>query len=253
MSNTRNTPLLEFAGIGKVYTTESGERVEALDGLDLRIGAGEFVVLLGPTGCGKTTALNLALALDRPDEGTVTLGSALERGLNMPCVFQHYTLFPWRSILHNVAFGLEMRSVPRRERNEHALGLLESVGLAQFADSRPHELSGGMRQRAAIAQALAVEPALLLMDEPFGALDDKTRGELQSTLTELWREQSFATLFVTHSIDEAIMLAGRIVLMTRRPGRIAREFAVDLARPRDPTSPDFVELLIEIREALAEQ
>jgi len=195
----------------------------------------------------------MALGLDSPDTGTVLLGEEVIRGRNMPCVFQHYTLFPWRNILRNVTFGLEMNGVSRKESEERALGLLESVGISFFANSQPHELSGGMRQRAAIAQALAVDPRLLLMDEPFGALDDATRNELQKTLIEIWKEQKFSILFVTHSIDEAIILGTRIIVMSARPGKVAKEFGVELPWPRDITSKPFTSLLVKIRQTLARQ
>jgi len=253
MSDGGRDILMEFEGVGKSYPRESGGSIEALADFDLALGENEFVVLLGPSGCGKTTALNLALGLEEPDCGAIMLAGGLERGRNMPCVFQHYTLFPWRSILQNVVFGAQMKGESRKERLDRGMRLLESVGLAQFAHACPHELSGGMRQRAAIAQALAVEPRLLLMDEPFGALDDSTRGELQRELIEIWRRQGFATLFVTHSIDEALVLGSRIIVMSDRPGRVAGEFVVDLPRPRDVASAPFVDKMVAIRKLLASQ
>jgi NitT/TauT family transport system ATP-binding protein len=241
---------LRLRGVAKTYRSESGATVRALDGIDLTVGEGEFLVLVGPTGCGKTTLLTIVSGLDVHDKGELILGQGLEPGRNMPCVFQHYTLFPWRSALHNVAFGLEMRGRTRRERNAVARDLLTRVGLQGFEHAYPHELSGGMRQRAAIAQALAIGPRLLLMDEPFGAVDDTTRRELQQMVVDLWRESQLTVLLVTHSIDEAVSLADRIVVMSGRPGRIEAEFPVGLPRPRELTSPECTRLFVRIRQAL---
>jgi len=224
---------LELRKVGKVFRSDTGPKVRALENVNLRVLQGEFVTLVGATGCGKTTLLNLIAGLDTADEGNLHLGRGLRFGDNIAHVFQHYTLFPWRTVVSNVSFGLQMRSVPRLERHARAGKLLARVGLKGFEDAYPHELSGGMRQRAAIAQALAIEPKLLLMDEPFGAVDDSTRNELQQMLTDLWQENQTTILFVTHNIDEAIVLGGRVLVFSERPGRIAREFKIDLPRPRD--------------------
>jgi NitT/TauT family transport system ATP-binding protein len=245
------SPVLELRGIGKVFWSESGALVAALGSVDLAIHRGEFVTLLGATGCGKTTLLNIIAGITEPDEGTVHVSDDVRAGQNIAYVFQHYTLFPWRTTRANVAFGLQMRGVPRRQRRDIASDLLTRVGLAGFEKARPHELSGGMRQRAALAQALAIEPALLLMDEPFGAVDDSTRAELQQMLIDLWQDRRMTILFVTHNIDEAILLGSRIVVFGGRPGRVVRRFDVDLPRPREKSLRPYTELFLEIREALS--
>ena len=248
-----DAPMVELAGVGRTYRSDSGLEVDALRAVDLSIRAGEFVVVVGPTGCGKTTLLNLVSGLDRPDAGAIRLSGGLVPGANMPCVMQHYTLFPWRTLLRNVAFGPQMRGVPRGERTLLAEALLAKVGLDGFEDSYPHELSGGMRQRAAIAQALATEPRLLLMDEPFGAVDDATRRELQGMIIDVRREMGLAVLMVTHSIDEAIVLADRVVVLSHRPGRVVAEVPVNLDRPRGEAtraSPEFFAHVNRVRSAL---
>jgi NitT/TauT family transport system ATP-binding protein len=241
---------LTVRGVEKAYRTEAGRATVALRDVNVVVHEGEFVVLLGPSGCGKTTLLNVVAGLDVPDRGEVRLAEGLRPGANMPCVFQHYTLFPWRTILRNVTFGLEMRGVPRRQRRETARALLAKVGLEGVEFAYPHELSGGMRQRAAIAQALAIRPGMLLMDEPFGALDDSNRNELQRMLIDLWEERRFTVLFVTHNIDEAIRLADRVVVFSEPPGHVRREFSVPLPRPRDRLSTAFTGLFMQIRESL---
>jgi ABC-type nitrate/sulfonate/bicarbonate transport system ATPase subunit len=197
--------------------------------------------------------LNLIAGLDTPDEGYLRLGQDLRFGDNIAHVFQHYTLFPWRTAISNVSFGLQMRGVRRSERYRRAAALLARVGLGSFENAYPHELSGGMRQRAAIAQALAIKPKLLLMDEPFGAVDDSTRTELQKMLTDLWQENQTTVLFVTHNIDEAIVLGSRVLVFSERPGHIAREFEIDLPRPRDRMTEEFTDVFIQIRMALSGQ
>jgi len=246
-----NTPIVRMSGLSKQYRTDAGDVVQALSNVDLNVRDGEFLVLIGPTGCGKTTLLNIMAGLDHQDSGTLTRDPELKPGVNMPCVFQHYTLFPWRSLLRNVTFGLQMRGTPRTSRHEAARQLLHKVGLAGFEEAYPHELSGGMRQRAAVAQALAVGPRLLFMDEPFGAVDDSTRGELQRMISQLWMESPITILLVTHSIDEAVTLADRIMVLSDRPGRITQEIPVDMPRPRDPESREYIELFVEVREAVS--
>ncbi|MBN2316376.1 MAG: ABC transporter ATP-binding protein [Sedimentisphaerales bacterium] len=244
---------LELRQVGKVFRSDTGARVKALEDVNLLVHQGEFVTLLGATGCGKTTLLNLIAGLDNVDGGILRLGDGLRFGDNIAHVFQHYTLFPWRTAVSNVSFGLQMRGIPRVERHVRAEALLGKVGLKGFENAYPHELSGGMRQRAAIAQALAIEPKLLLMDEPFGAVDDSTRTELQQMLTDVWQENQTTVLFVTHNIDEAIVLGSRVLVFSERPGRIASEFKIDLPRPRDRMTQEFTQLFIQIRTALSVQ
>jgi len=253
-SSSKEKPLaLELRKVGKIFRSDTGANVKALEDVNLRVHQEEFVTLVGATGCGKTTLLNLIAGLDTADEGSLCLGQGLRFGDNIAHVFQHYTLFPWRTVVSNVSFGLQMRGVPRTERHNRAAVLLAKVGLKGFENAYPHELSGGMRQRAAIAQALAIEPKLLLMDEPFGAVDDSTRTELQQMLTDLWQENQITVIFVTHNIDEAIVLGSRVLVFSERPGKIACEFKIDLPRPRNGMTNEFTKLFIQIRTALSGQ
>jgi NitT/TauT family transport system ATP-binding protein len=245
--------VLELNNISKNFFSDSGETVRALEGFNLLVREGEFITLVGATGCGKTTLLNLIAGLDTPDDGQLCLAEDLRLGQNIAYVFQHYTLFPWRSTLGNVSFGLQMRGIGRNKRKEKALNLLSKVGLAGFENAYPYELSGGMRQRAAIAQALAIKPKLLLMDEPFGALDDSTRRDLQHMLTGLWQENRTTILFVTHNIDEAVVLGEKVLVLSKRPGRIVREFDVELPRPRNTITKEFNDFFMQIRQSLSTQ
>ena len=225
--------MITLRGVSKTF-----ENVVALEGIDLEVATGEFVCLLGPSGCGKSTLLN-AVAGFTEVEGEITANSTKVTGPgpDRGMVFQEYALFPWMTVRKNIAFGLEMR----RERNIAArVGqLLDQLHLTEFADRFPKDLSGGMRQRVAIARLLALDSPILLMDEPFGALDALTRRTLQDELLRIWLETRKTVLFVTHSIEEALYLADRIVVMTPRPGRIERIVDVPLARPRDVASPEF--------------
>jgi NitT/TauT family transport system ATP-binding protein len=237
-------------GIAHDYRTDSGAIVRAVEGVNLAIGRGEFIVLVGPTGCGKTTLLNIAAGLDRPTAGRVTRAVEVRPGDTMPCVFQHYTLLPWRTLHDNVAFGPRLHGAGRRKAQAIAREWIERVGLSGFEHSRPHELSGGMRQRGAIAQALAVDPTMVLMDEPFGALDDATRRDLQRMLIGLRSSSGLTVLFVTHNLDEAIAMGDRVVVMGGRPGRVIDEVNIDLPRPRDPLSKGFTNLFVHLRTRL---
>ncbi|HEC04195.1 MAG TPA: ABC transporter ATP-binding protein [Phycisphaerales bacterium] len=257
-AETNNSPrekpiALELRKAGKIFRSDTGAEVRALEDVNLVVRQGEFVTLVGATGCGKTTLLNLVAGLDTADSGHLRLGQGLRFGDNIAHVFQHYTLFPWRTTLSNVSFGLKMRGVSRRQRQARAAELLARVGLSGFENAYPHELSGGMRQRAAIAQALAIEPKLLLMDEPFGAVDDSTRAELQQMLTDLWQDNHTTIMFVTHNIDEAIVLGSRVLVFTDRPGRVSREFEISLPRPRNRIAGEFTDLFVSIRKSLSGQ
>jgi NitT/TauT family transport system ATP-binding protein len=231
--------------VSKVFLGESGP-VQALAGMSLDVADGEFVCLCGPSGCGKSTLLRIAGGLETPTAGAV----AIRPGAEIAFVFQEHGLFPWLSVLDNAAFGLRMRGVRSRERRAVARRWLGRVGLARFEAAYPHELSGGMRQRLSLARAFAVDPGVLLMDEPLAALDAQTRALLQEELVALWEADRKTVLLVTHSIDEAILLGDRVVVMTDRPGQVKAEFAVDLPRPRTPAAPRFGELRAEIWELL---
>lgn len=227
----------------KVFSSKKGDTT-ALDNINLEIYDDEFVCLLGPSGCGKTTLLRMIGGLDVPTSGKVEIDGKIVDGPSpkMTMVFQEYSLYPWRTIAENVGFGLEMMGVEKEERNKLVSERLADVGLSEFGNSYPHELSGGMRQRAAVARALASDPAVMLMDEPFGALDAQTRNKMQNELLRLWESTKKTILFVTHSVDEAVYMSDRIVILTPRPGKIHKIYEVPLPRPRDRTSVEFANI-----------
>ncbi|MCX9074369.1 MAG: ABC transporter ATP-binding protein, partial [Candidatus Methanoperedens sp.] len=212
--------------------------VIAISDLNLELKDGEFVCLLGPSGCGKTTLLRLVAGLDAPTEGELFLDGKKIEGVNKECgfVFQEYVLFPWRTVKGNIEFGPEVRMVSKDEREKIAQHYIDLVGLRGFEDHYPHELSGGMKQRVGIARAYANDPKLLLMDEPFGALDAQTRNLMQTELLRIWETEHISALFVTHSVDEAVYLSDRVVVMSARPGTVKEIFRNDLPRPRVRTS-----------------
>ncbi|MFF9909100.1 ABC transporter ATP-binding protein [Streptomyces sp. NPDC013457] len=241
------TPKIVFEDVRRVFTvkesttkggsgTRGSREFTAVDGVDLEIAAGEFVALVGPSGCGKSTLLDMLGGLTRPTGGRILLDGApvTGPGLNRGIVFQQYALLPWRTAQGNVEFGLEATGVPRRARAARAREFLDLVGLSGFEDRHPHELSGGMRQRVAIARSLAYDPDVLLMDEPFGALDAQTRESLQDELLRIWQRTGKTVVFITHSIDEAVYLGQRVAVMTSRPGRIKQVVPVVLGS-RDDT------------------
>lgn len=236
-------------------TRDTNHPVHALDDVTLDIGRGEFVILLGPSGCGKSTLLNIVAGFISPSSGRVLHDESEVRGPDRrrTVVFQDYALFPWMTVLENIAFGLKAKGVARSERNDIARGLVSLVHLDGFENRYPHEISGGMKQRAAIARALAPEPDILLMDEPFGALDAQTRVLLQEEVAALSSEAQRTVLFVTHSIEEAVFLGDRIVVMSTRPGRIRSTHKVPFPRPRKPEirrHGDFVAMTQDLWEAL---
>jgi NitT/TauT family transport system ATP-binding protein len=250
-------------GVGKTWAPGGPDAFEALRGVDLATHPGEFVVFLGPSGCGKSTLLYLIAGLKPMTTGEVwSFGERIEGPSPERClIFQQASLFPWLSVWENVSFGLSIRGAGAADRREAARQTLQRVGLSQAMNKRPDELSGGMRQRVAVARALAMRPKVLLMDEPFAALDVQTRAKMQSFLQDVWRDSAASVLFVTHHIDEAIALADRVVVFTARPGRIKAVVPIDSARPRDPFSAEnealrrrLTELLsAEVDAAFAEQ
>ncbi|MEI7432963.1 MAG: ABC transporter ATP-binding protein [Methanomicrobiales archaeon] len=219
-------------------------RSAALVSINLEVQQKEFTCVLGPSGCGKTTLLRIIAGLEKPTTGEVFIGGERVTGPTprMAMIFQDYSLFPWRTVLDNISFGLEMQGMAEEERHKIAGHYLDLIGLCGFGKNFPYELSGGMRQRVAVARALAIDPSVLLMDEPFGALDAQTRNMLQKQLLEIWDKTKKTVLFVTHSVDEAVFMADRIVVLTNRPGTVKEVVNIDLPRPRDRTSQDFAKV-----------
>ncbi len=234
-----------FDDVSKIYPLQDRpEDLTALSGVSFSAQAEEFVCLLGPSGCGKSTLLKMAAGLEFPTEGRVEIDGSAIRSPRSGCgmVFQDYALFPWLTVEQNVGFGLELEGRSKEEVREISQRFIRMVGLNGFEKAYPRQLSGGMKQRVGIARILAMSPRVLLMDEPFGALDSFTRMEMQAELENLWRQQPFTGLFVTHDIEEAVYLADRIVVMTPRPGRVKTIVPVDLDRPRNRTDYTFTEI-----------
>ncbi|HTI16489.1 MAG TPA: ABC transporter ATP-binding protein [Trinickia sp.] len=243
---------IEIRHAGLQFDQPVGAPFVALDDVSLTVEPGEFVSIIGPSGCGKSTLLNVVAGFMKLDSGAATLdGAAITRpGAERGVVFQQYSLFPWMSVRKNVEFGLMMQDVPTAKREATARTLLEVAGLLAFENHYPDQLSGGMKQRVGIVRALATSPRVLLMDEPFGALDAQTRAVMQEVLTNMWQRLRISVLFVTHDIDEAVFLSDRVYVMTSRPGRIKAIIPVDLPRPRTPettTSTEYVALVQRLR------
>ena len=240
------TPKVVIKDVKKIYDGRNGP-VVALNGANLEIRNNEFICVVGPSGCGKSTLLNILAGLLEPTSGEVLVdgkpveGTSVDRGV----VFQQYALFPWLTVKKNVEFGLKLQKKSKEECEEIAMKYIKMVGLEKFTNSYPKELSGGMKQRVAIARAYAVNPSLLLMEEPFGALDAQTRTQLQTELLKTWEEEMKTCFFITHDVEEAILLASRVVVMSARPGRIKEVIDIDIPYPRDQESkmlPRFTEL-----------
>jgi NitT/TauT family transport system ATP-binding protein len=227
-------PKLEARGLSK-YFFKRGTPIEVLSGINFQVSPGEFVAIVGASGCGKTTLLRMADGLEEVSEGALLIDGKerLRPGPDRGFAFQQDTLMPWRNVLKNVALGLELQGRPREQNLEQAARFIEMVGLKGFERHYPHELSGGMRQRANLARAFCIEPDILLMDEPFAALDAQTREIMQDELLRIWRTSGGTVLFITHQIDEAIFLADRIIVLTARPGRVREIVTVPFARPRE--------------------
>ncbi|OFX27354.1 MAG: mannosyltransferase [Armatimonadetes bacterium RBG_16_67_12] len=241
--------------VTKVFQTRA-RVVPALDRVSLEVADGEFVCVVGPSGCGKSTLLRILAGLVPQTSGEVVFNTGGSGKPLHSLVFQEYAIFPWKTVLQNVLFGLEMRGVPRAERETAAQAWIERVGLRGFADAYPRQLSGGMRQRVGIARAFVNDPEVLLMDEPMGALDAQTRLLLMDELLRLWEADRKTVVYITHDIEEAVLLGDRVVLMTARPGRPKATFTVPFARPRDialMASPEFARLSYEIWEALRDE
>jgi NitT/TauT family transport system ATP-binding protein len=248
-------PHIEVRNVSLVYDTPGGS-VTGLGGVSFDIAASEFLCLLGPSGCGKTTLLNIIAGFLEPTGGEISIGGKpiAGHGMDRGIVFQDFAqLFPWRTALGNVTFGLEMKGMAKAERERIALDQLALVKLEKFAHAYPHHLSGGMQQRVAIARALAYDPSVLLMDEPFAALDALTRDDMQRLLAEVWRATRKTVVYVTHNVAEAVYLADRVIVMTPHPGLVKAELAITLPRPRDPLSVEFLELQKELLRQLGHE
>lgn len=246
---------LKISNVSKIWNPNGPEPVPAVQDLSLDVALGEFVVLLGPSGCGKSSLLYIVAGLEEATEGSVTFDGleVEEPSPERSLIFQEASLYPWLTVKDNITFGLKIAGKSKAKQDAAAERLLRLVGLVGAGDRRPHELSGGMRQRAALARALAMEPKVLLMDEPFAALDIQTRARMQGHLLEIWESSKASVLLVTHSIDEALALADRVVVFTARPGQIKAEISIDAARPRDLRSPEMINLARRCEELLGEE
>jgi ABC-type nitrate/sulfonate/bicarbonate transport system ATPase subunit len=251
LSNATRPTILTIRGVTKRFAAGEGE-VEALAPVDLTIPQGEFVCLIGASGCGKSTLLRIIAGFEEPTTGEALIyGNAITGpGSDRGMVFQDYALFPWMTVRENIGFGPRQRKLPQGEIQETTNEFLKMVGLERFADRYPSQLSGGMKQRVAIARVLANDANILLMDEPFGALDALTREQLQNELLQIWARTGVTAIFVTHSVEEAVLLADRVLVMSAGPGRIDGDFRIELARPRDVSSPEFNALRRDIARRL---
>jgi len=248
---------MDYISISNLSKTFEGNdrSVPALQNINLSLSRGEFVCLLGPSGCGKSTLLNAIAGFIQPSSGDIIVDGkpVVEPGPDRGVVFQEYAIFPWMTVARNIAFGLEIKGAADVEIREQVDALLDTLGLREFRDRFPKDLSGGMRQRVAIARLLAIDSPVMLMDEPFGALDALTRRTLQDELLRIWRESGKTILFVTHSIEESLYLASRIVVMTYRPGTIKRNQIITMTHPRDPAGAEFNDLKRELGQLVMEE
>lgn len=249
-------PFIEFRNVQKRFRdARQGQIVHAIENISLEIAQGEFVMVIGPSGCGKTTLLNILAGFEQPSAGQAFLeGQAIERpGADRGVVFQEYALFPWLTLRQNVEYGPREQGIPSVRIKEITDRILRMMRLEGAENRFPHELSGGMRQRAALARVLVNDPKILLMDEPFAALDAQTRARLQRELAALWTETQKTVFFVTHSVEEAVLLGDRVIAMTTLPGRLKADVRISLPRPRDPTSPQFNDHRRTLESFLTEQ
>ena len=244
---------LELIKLSKTFCNGDGnEAITALQGISFFVDNGQFVSIIGPSGCGKTTVLRIISGLETPTSGEVHINGRRpkEPWRHVGFVFQEYALFPWRTVSKNIEFGLEVKSISKKERRQRAVEYIQRFGMKGFEDKYPNELSGGMKQRVAIARTLVNDPSIVLMDEPFGALDSQTRGNLQKFLFRVWQQSKQTIVFVTHNIDEAVFLSQRVIGFSNRPGRVKLSLSIDLPYPRDVTGDDFNRYRREIIEFL---
>lgn len=231
-----NRKVIRVENVSKKFSSKDGSEIAAMESVTFDVIDGEFISIIGPSGCGKSTMLSLIAGLDFPTSGNIYVDDEEVKGPNpskISLMFQEHTLLPWRTLLGNVEFGLELRGVPKEERREKALKMLKLVGLSGFENKYPSEVSGGMKQRASLARSLVLNPEIILMDEPFGALDEQTRIQLGRELTEMWLKLRMSILLVTHSIREAAYLSDRVIVFTKRPARVKKEIVIDVPRPRE--------------------
>ena len=239
---------ISIEGVSRIYELKDKSNSVALEKVDLSIEEGKFICLLGPSGCGKTTLLNMMAGFDKPSTGAIKINGndVSQPSIDRIAIFQNFGLLPWRTVIKNVELGLESKGFDEKKRREIAEEYLKLVGLSNYKKHHPNQLSGGMQQRIAIARALAVDPEILFMDEPFGALDAMTRMTMQDEIERIWQEKKKTIIFVTHDIEEAVFLADKIVVMTTGPGRVKKIIDVPLARKRDRTSYDFLAIRDEV-------
>ncbi|MGP3779038.1 ABC transporter ATP-binding protein [Halanaerobium saccharolyticum] len=247
--------LLNIKDLNKNFKQENENKLEVLKGINLKIKEKEFISFIGPSGCGKSTLLNILAGLIPASSGQVMLKNKLIQnpGNDRVMVFQEAALFPWLTVIENVLFGLKIKKIDKKKAYQKALDQLEAVQLKNFKDSYPHQLSGGMKQRVAIARALVIDPEILLMDEPFGALDEQTRLMLHRQLIKLWQDTEKTIVFVTHNIREAVKLSDRIIVFGSNPGRIVEEFKIDIPQPRDRENPTLIRLENKILKLLEKE
>jgi NitT/TauT family transport system ATP-binding protein len=245
---------IKIINVNKEYVS-NGTTLKAIDNLSIEIKDSQFICIVGPSGCGKSTLLRMIAGLEPFNSGEIFVGGKKVESPSpsIGFVFQEYTLFPWRTVQKNVEFGLELKNVDQAERSKVASKYIDMVGLSKFKDAYPHQLSGGMKQRTAIARTLAVGPDILLMDEPFGALDAQTRNILQEQLLQIWEKEKIKVLFVTHNVDEAVFLADKVIIMTSRPGKIKDIIDIDIPRPRIRTETEVNKLRNTILKSLFEE
>jgi NitT/TauT family transport system ATP-binding protein len=253
----RETPLgLDFLKLSKTFPGRAmGESVHVLENLQHRIENGRFISIIGPSGCGKTTLLRIIAGLEKASAGKVLLDSKelIQGSEEIGLVFQEYALFPWRTTLQNIEMGLEIRGVDKEKRHSKAMEYVKTFNLSGFENRYPRELSGGMKQRVAIARTLIMNPRVVLMDEPFGSLDSQTRNSLQEFLLGIWEKRGDTIVFVTHNVDEAVFLSDQIIVLSKRPARIVQTFEVGLPRPRDRTSWECNEIRRDVLHVLSEE
>jgi NitT/TauT family transport system ATP-binding protein len=246
--------MLAIETVSKEFATNNGVTT-SLDNVNLTVNKGDFISLVGPSGCGKSTLLNIIAGLEKASAGRVLKNGEeiTSAGPDRVVMFQEAALFPWLKVIDNVEFGMKISGIPKPERRDKAFHYLKMVHLTRFADSYPHQLSGGMRQRVALARALAMDSDILLMDEPFAALDSQTKSILHTELQQIWGQTKKTIIFVTHNVEEAVLLANRVLVMSANPGRIKKDFKIELARPRDVESIDLAMVVSQIMHELKEE